>query len=55
MREASSINFRRSIRYRFGCLGTRLRYRTVVVGFASGQRNEKEGLLCRGKEEYKSS
>jgi len=27
MREASSINFRRSIRYGFGCLGTGVRYR----------------------------
>src|SRR6185436_12741275 len=27
MPEASSINFRRSLRYGFGCLGTALRYR----------------------------
>src|SRR5947209_2696767 len=33
--EASSINFRRSVRYGFGCLGTALRFRLARWGLAS--------------------
>ncbi len=33
--DASSINFRRSIRYGFGCLGTGLRFRLAKWGFLS--------------------
>lgn len=35
MPEASSINFRRSVRYGFGCLGTALRFRLARWGLAS--------------------
>lgn len=31
--EASSINFRRSVQYGFGCLGTALRYRLARMGY----------------------
>jgi hypothetical protein len=34
MPEASSINFRRSVRYGFGCLGTALRFRFARWGLA---------------------
>jgi len=34
MPEASSINFRRSVRYGFGCLGTALRFRLARWGLA---------------------
>jgi glycosyltransferase involved in cell wall biosynthesis len=33
--EASSINFRRSIKYGFGCLGTGLKFRLARMGFKS--------------------
>jgi glycosyltransferase involved in cell wall biosynthesis len=33
--EASSINFQRSLRYGFGCLGTGLRFRLAKMGLAS--------------------
>ena len=51
MREAPSINFRRSIRYGFGCLGTGVRYRLARWRLASPlvrETREKE-LLCRGR------
>ncbi len=35
--EASSINFRRSTKYGFGCLGTGLRFRLAKWGFASSK------------------
>jgi len=35
MPEASSINFRRSVRYGFGCLATGLRFRLARWGFAA--------------------
>ncbi|MBI4912070.1 MAG: glycosyltransferase family 2 protein [Acidobacteria bacterium] len=34
--EASSINFRRSVRYGFGCLGTALRFRMAKLGWPGG-------------------
>jgi hypothetical protein len=33
--EASSINFRRSVKYGLGCLGTGMRYRLARLGLAS--------------------
>ena len=33
-KEASSINFRRSIKYGFGCLGTGLNFRLAKMGIA---------------------
>lgn len=36
--EASSINFRRSIRYGFGCLGTALGFRLAKMGLLRSQR-----------------
>lgn len=35
--EASSINFRRSVTYGFGCLGTALKYRLAKMGLASSK------------------
>ncbi|PTX94564.1 glycosyltransferase family 2 protein [Opitutus sp. ER46] len=35
--EASSINFRRSTRYGFGCLGTALSYRLAAMGLARSE------------------
>ena len=34
--EASSVNFARSLRYGFGCLGTGLRYRAAALGLPGG-------------------
>ena len=31
--EASSINFRRSVKYGFGCLGAAIRFRLAKLGF----------------------
>ena len=36
--EASSINFRRSLKYGFGCLGTALQFRLAKWGFSSSKR-----------------
>jgi glycosyltransferase involved in cell wall biosynthesis len=36
--EASSVNFVRSLRYGFGCLGTGLEYRLAAMGLVSGAR-----------------
>jgi glycosyltransferase involved in cell wall biosynthesis len=36
-KEASSINFRRSVKYGFGCLGTATRYRFAKMGLASSK------------------
>lgn len=36
--EASSINFRRSVRYGFGCLGTALRFRLAKMGLVKSRR-----------------
>jgi glycosyltransferase involved in cell wall biosynthesis len=36
--EASSINFRRSMKYGFGVLGTALQYRAIRIGLASSPR-----------------
>jgi len=35
--EASSINFRRSVTYGFGCLGTALKFRLAKMGLASSR------------------
>jgi len=35
--EASSINFQRSVKYGFGCLGTGLAYRLAKMGLASSK------------------
>jgi glycosyltransferase involved in cell wall biosynthesis len=40
--EASSINFRRSVRYGFGCLGTGLQFRLVRWGFTTSPRFPKD-------------
>ena len=37
-REASSINFRRSVQYGFGCVGTALHYRLCKMGLARSPR-----------------
>ncbi|MHC5136288.1 MAG: glycosyltransferase family 2 protein [Planctomycetota bacterium] len=39
--EASSINFSRSCKYGFGCLGTGLKFRLARLGFIGGERFEK--------------
>ena len=36
--DASSINFRRSVRYGFGCLGTALQFRLAKLGLLSSER-----------------
>ena len=36
--EASSINFRRSVKYGFGCVGTALHYRLCKIGLAKSPR-----------------
>lgn len=36
--EASSINFARSVRYGFGCLGTALAFRLAAMGLGGGRR-----------------
>jgi len=36
--EASSINFRRSVKYGFGCLGTALSFRLVKMGLTTSER-----------------
>src|SRR5215470_4221463 len=36
--DASSINFRRSVRYGFGCLGTAFAFRLATLGFLSSAR-----------------
>ena len=36
--EASSVNFTRSLRYGFGCLGTGLAYRAAAMGLPGGDR-----------------
>jgi glycosyltransferase involved in cell wall biosynthesis len=41
--EASSINFRRSMKYGFGVLGTALEYRAARLGFASPKRFDESG------------
>ena len=41
--EASSINFRRSVKYGFGVLGTALQYRLAKMGLAAPARLSKEG------------
>jgi hypothetical protein len=41
--EASSINFRRSVKYGFGVLGTALEYRLAKMGLARPPRLSKEG------------
>jgi len=40
--EASSVNFPRSLRYGFGCLGTALQFRLAAMGLASGARFPRE-------------
>ena len=46
--EASSINFRRSMKYGFGVLGTALEYRAARMGFASSQRFAQSGRRLPG-------
>ncbi len=41
--EASSINFRRSVKYGFGVLGTALQYRLARMGFGHPARLSKQG------------
>lgn len=41
--EASSINFRRSVKYGFGVLGTAIEYLLARLGFAHPQRFSKDG------------
>src|SRR5574340_220160 len=45
--EASSINFRRSVRYGLGVLGTALEYRLARLGLAHPRRLSKEGRRLR--------
>src|SRR5471030_1471693 len=51
--EASSINFRRSMKYGFGVLGTALQFRAARLGLASSPRFAESGrkLLARPSEE----
>jgi hypothetical protein len=46
--EASSINFRRSMTYGFGVLGTALEYRAARLGLTRSQRFAKEGRKLQG-------
>ncbi|MFL5261999.1 MAG: glycosyltransferase family 2 protein [Anaeromyxobacteraceae bacterium] len=46
-RDASSINFRRSVRYGFGVLGTALEYRFAKVGITRPARLSREGRRLR--------
>ena len=46
--EASSINFRRSMKYGFGVLGTALQYRAVRLGLAHSQRFAEGGRKLPG-------
>ncbi|HLO67886.1 MAG TPA: glycosyltransferase family 2 protein [Holophaga sp.] len=41
--EASSINFRRSVQYGFGCLGTALRFALARIGLADRRRFQAHG------------
>ncbi|MCU0786368.1 MAG: glycosyltransferase family 2 protein, partial [Verrucomicrobia bacterium] len=50
--EASSINFRRSVRYGFGCLATGLGYRLAKMGWAKSKIFQRE-RTCRAVGEAK--
>ena len=45
-KEASSINFRRSCKYGFGCLGTGLRYRLSRLGMIKSKLFFPKKLIC---------
>jgi glycosyltransferase involved in cell wall biosynthesis len=47
--EASSINFRRSVKYGFGVLGTAIEYRLARVGLAKPARLSKDGRRLKVK------
>jgi hypothetical protein len=48
--EASSINFRRSVKYGFGVLGTALQFRLARMGLARPARLSKQGRRLRPAE-----
>ena len=50
--EASSINFRRSIKYGFGCLGTALAFRLAKMGLWRSKRFTRRGLSARDSRDF---